>query len=285
MAEVTQTQPNSVEVSVQVSRQTETLLRGCVGFAAGAAYGLTSVVVGQPLDTIKTRMQARPDSCRKNAFRVAIDLGRSQGLPGLYRGGLPVFLGGTMFRSAQFGFYELTLKHLRAGAPEHKFFGILDWQVALAGVAGGLARGVIEAPFDLVKVTRQVEQKWSKKSLFEGSSVTLARNAGLFCCFSIYRDIIPPLIPGGLSPFWMGALCSNLAWLTVWPLDVIKSQRQSGNYKGRNSWALLMHASRSGTLFRGVVPGIARSTVANGCAMVAYKKLEQLAEVQLPQWR
>ena len=28
-----------------------------ITFAAGASYGLTTVVVGQPLDTIKTRMQ------------------------------------------------------------------------------------------------------------------------------------------------------------------------------------------------------------------------------------
>jgi hypothetical protein len=28
----------------------------------------------------------------------------------------------------------------------------------------------------------------------------------------------------GLSPFLTGAICSNLAWLTIWPLDVVKTQ-------------------------------------------------------------
>jgi len=254
------------------------------GFFAGAAYGFTSVVVGQPLETIKTRMQARPDSLKSNSWRIGIDLMRSQGFQGLYRGGLPVFLGGTLFRSAQFGVYEFALRHLKENTTARKF-GVLDWQVAVAGVAGGMARGAIEAPFDLVKVTRQVESKWTLATLFRGSSVTMARNSALFCSFSLYRDIVPPLIPGGLSAFWTGALCSNLAWLTVWPLDVIKSQRQSGNYAGKSSRALLAEAARSGLLFRGVVPGLARSTVANGCAMVVYKKVEELACTPIQKWR
>jgi len=34
----------------------------------------------------------------------------------------------------------------------------------------------------------------------------------------------------GLTPFAKGAICANMAWLTVWPADVVKTQRQSGNY-------------------------------------------------------
>mmetsp|Transcript_60330 Transcript_60330/g.156718 ORF Transcript_60330/g.156718 Transcript_60330/m.156718 type:complete len:285 (-) Transcript_60330:12-866(-) len=260
-------------------------LEYAVGFVAGGAYGLTSVIVGQPLDTVKTRMQARPDSVSSNTLRIGLDLARTQGLTGLYRGGVPVFLGGTLFRSAQFGVYELALAKLREHTPKYRLFGVFDWQVALAGAAGGVGRGVIEAPFDRIKVTRQVEQQWTLRTLFSGAGVTLWRNSALFCSFSIYRDTVVPLIPGGLSPFWMGALCSNLAWLTIWPLDVVKSQRQSGNYPGHSSPALLAEAARGGLLLRGLLPGLARSTVANGTAMVAYKKIEELANMQLPRWR
>jgi solute carrier family 25 carnitine/acylcarnitine transporter 20/29 len=274
---------SSIEIRIEVERPV--WLDGAIGFFAGGAYGVTSVIVGQPLDTIKTRMQARPDSITVGPLRVAAGLARSQGLSGLYRGGMPVMLGGTLFRSAQFGVYEVALKSLQEQTPSHRFFGALDWQVAAAGAAGGVARGLIEAPFDSVKVSRQVEQKWSLNTLFRGSGVTIGRNAGLFCAFSIYRDILPPLVPGGLSPFWMGATCSNLAWLTIWPLDVVKSQRQSGLYPGHSSWALLLESARGGLLLRGVVPGLARSTLANGCAMVAYKRIEELANTQLPSWR
>lgn len=274
---------SSIEIRIEVERPF--WLDGAIGFFAGAAYGVTSVMVGQPLDTIKTRMQARPDSIAVGPLRVAAGLARSQGLSGLYRGGSPVMLGGTLFRSAQFGVYEVALKSLQEHTPSHRFFGALDWQVAAAGAAGGVARGLIEAPFDSVKVSRQVEQRWSLSTLFRGAGVTTGRNTGLFCAFSVYRDTLPPLVPGGLSPFWMGAACSNLAWLTIWPLDVVKSQRQSGLYPGHSSWALLLEAARGGLLLRGVVPGLARSTLANGCAMVAYKRIEELANTQLPSWR
>lgn len=251
-----------------------------IGFAAGAAYGVTSVVVGQPLDTVKTTMQAQPGSLRSGIGQVTLQILKSNGLSGLYRGGLPIAIGGALFRSAQFGFYESTLSRLRQHTPAARF-GFLDWQIFVAGLAGGVARGVVEAPFEYIKVRRQVNQQWSFHLLYEGSAVTIGRNALMFGAFSIYRDVVPSFFPGGLSPFWLGAVSSNLAWLTIWPLDVIKSQVQSGNYPGWSAGALLKEAARTGSLFRGVMPGLLRSTIANGSAMVVYKEIEKSLQVQL----
>ena len=96
-----------------------------ISFIAGANYGFVSVLVGQPLgiyditltirstickthardaDTIKTRSQAF--SKKQSTWTIGRDLFRSEGIRGMYRGGLPLFLGGSLFRSAQFGFYE-----------------------------------------------------------------------------------------------------------------------------------------------------------------------------------
>lgn len=256
-------------------------MESAVGFAAGAAYGLTSVVVGQPLDTIKTRMQARPDSHSVGAVKLGQQLLRAEGLRGLYRGGVPIMIGGTMFRSAQFGAYEVVVRTLRENSPGHRFFGVLDWQVALAGAVGGLARGVVEAPFEKVKVVQQVAQSqaWTLRRLCEGGSVTLVRNVILFTTFAVSADIVPSALPGGLSPFWTGALCANLGWLACWPMDVVKSQRQSGQYVQRSAFALLGDAARSGLLYRGLIPGLARSTIANGSAMVVYKKVLEVSQL------
>jgi len=248
-----------------------------VGFAAGAAYGVTSVVVGQPLDTIKTRMQTRSAGAPigAGAMLSARQLLATEGLRGLYRGGVPIMLGGSLFRSAQFGMYEVTVRALRNRGPTHRLGGVLDWQVAVAGAAGGLARGVVEAPFEQIKVSAQVgrTQEWTLRRLFEGCSVTLGRNVILFTTFSVSADVLPPLVKGGLSPFWTGALCANLGWLACWPMDVVKTQRQSGQYAGRSARHLLLDAARSGLLYRGLLPGLARSTIANGSAMVVYKKI------------
>eukprot|EP00940_MAST-03C_sp_MAST-3C-sp2_P000543 g543.t1 len=261
----------------------ETHRHTLISFAAGAAYGFTSVVVGQPFDTVKTRMQASSGDSASNVFR---SLFRSEGLRGLYRGGTPIFVGGSLFRSAQFGFYDSAISFLNDTFPRRRTIesdgppGGLDWRVVAAGFWGGIGRGLVEGPFEYIKVRRQVHEPWSLSRAYEGSGITMFRNAILFCAFSVYRVILPPLLTSGegtsLPPFIEGAVCANLAWLTVWPLDVVKSQAQSGKFRREDGLKPLLRAafsSREGA-FRGLVPGLVRSTFANGCAMVVYKRTE-----------
>lgn len=53
-------------------------------FICGFAYGVTTVVVGQPLDTIKTRMQAKGTGC--SMISTATSIFKQEGVSGLYRG-------------------------------------------------------------------------------------------------------------------------------------------------------------------------------------------------------
>ena len=153
-----------------------------------------------------------------------------------------------------------------------RWFGIFDYQVILAGFCGGIGRGVVEGPFEYIKVRRQVSGDWKISEIFKGSGATILRNTFLFSTFVVYMDISKLIMP--LSPFFLGSICANLAWLTIWPLDVAKSQLQSGKYEGKSFTYLLQDTIKTGTLFRGIVPGLLRSTIANGTAMVAYKKVE-----------
>ncbi|CAJ1953684.1 unnamed protein product [Cylindrotheca closterium] len=257
-----------------------------VTFAAGASYGMTTVVVGQPLDTIKTRMQGLPSASRSSSFQVAKDLFFRESIFGLYRGGLPLFFGGAFMRSAQFGFSGACKSWLESsfGKTQNRWMGIFDWQIVVAGIAGGIGRGIVETPTDFFKTRRQVEKEWTLRHVLDGTGVTLARNVSLFSCFVVYLDIskqacqagyVPSFLMqpsgDGLSPFAKGAICANLAWLTIWPLDVLKTQRQSGNYEGQSAMQLLKTNLQTGRLFRGVLPGLFRSTIANGSSMVVYE--------------
>ena len=78
------------------------------------------------------------------------------------------------------------------------------------------------------------------------------------------------------GPFLTGAVCANLAWLTIWPMDVVKTQLQSGKYANQSLAALVRDVLRpsSGLLFRGLLPGLTRSTLANGLSMVVYKHVQ-----------
>jgi hypothetical protein len=82
-----------------------------ISFAGGGVYGLVTVIVGQPLDTIKTRMQARPENLGTSMFRTGMELVKKEGVPGLYRGGAPLVFGGVFMRSAQFGVYKAVMKN------------------------------------------------------------------------------------------------------------------------------------------------------------------------------
>jgi len=199
-------------------------------------------------------------------------------LSGLYRGGMTLVLGGALIRSAQFGVYETFLAKEREyfgsyGQEDRVFYGWFDPQIILAGFAGGVGRGLVEGPFEYIKTRRQTEQKWRFKELLNGSGATMFRNSFLFCSFMIYIDLSKQLIPGGMGAFWTGAICSNLAWLTIWPLDVVKSQLQSGKFAGKSYMELLTYNIRSGAVFRGLLPGLTRSFIANGCSMVVYKEI------------
>jgi hypothetical protein len=155
---------------------------------------------------------------------------------------------------------------------------MFDYHIVLAGFAGGIGRGLVEAPFEFIKVRRQVGQKWKWTELLNGSQATMFRNSIMFCVFMIYIDMSKQLVPGGLGSFWTGAICSNIAWLTIWPLDVAKSQIQSGDkaYTNMRYFDLMKDIVKKRLLFRGLLPGLTRSFIANGFSMVAYDNVERM---------
>eukprot|EP01061_Rhynchopus_euleeides_P047635 TRINITY_DN965_c0_g3_i1.p2 TRINITY_DN965_c0_g3~~TRINITY_DN965_c0_g3_i1.p2 ORF type:complete len:266 (+),score=85.95 TRINITY_DN965_c0_g3_i1:112-909(+) len=252
-------------------------MENVISFASGAMYGFTSVAVGQPLDTVKTTMQAMPG--KQGVLTTGKSIYDASGMRGLYRGGIPPMVGGAFFRSCQFGAYNTALRVLRDSSMPQGRVGMVDYQVVLAGMAGGFGRGLAEGPFEYIKTRQQVKGSWSFGEAYKGTGVTMGRNIVLFAVFALNIDISKQLTNGeGLSPFWTGAICANGAWLAIWPLDVVKSRTQSGLHEGKSFFQHIAEASSSGALYRGLLPGLGRSTLANGCAMVVYKKTHQILD-------
>ena len=72
----------------------------------GVLYGTTSVCVGHPFDTIKTKMQAQQGFENRSMLRSFTKTLHEQGVRGLYRGCLPPLFGSGIFRSTQFAVFE-----------------------------------------------------------------------------------------------------------------------------------------------------------------------------------
>lgn len=270
-------------------RRTSWWKDGVFGLTTGALYGATSVAVGHPWDTIKTKMQAQRGYEDARMFPTFLRTLREQGPLGLYRGCVPALCGSAMFRSAQFAGYESAYTHMNGplGTYVLPLTGGVQVRVIVGGMCAGLARGLIETPMEYIKVNRQTQQGWLARELFKGCGVTCCRSVGLLTVFFVSLDSGRRHVPGAFTvpvvgPFFSGGLAGVMAWLAVWPLEYMKSQVQ-GHYGPEVSVATRMRKvwGERGFfgLYRGVVPGLTRSFVATGCSMIviqhAHRKLTE----------
>ena len=77
-----------------------------IGLGTGVLYGTTSVLVGHPFDTIKTKMQAQSGFERTTMVQSFAKTIREGNIKGLYRGATPPLLGSGIYRSMQFAAFE-----------------------------------------------------------------------------------------------------------------------------------------------------------------------------------
>ena len=76
------------------------------GLGTGVLYGTTSVTVGHPFDTIKTKMQAQSGFERTTMAQSFAKTIRDGGIRGVYKGAVPPLLGSGIYRSMQFAAFE-----------------------------------------------------------------------------------------------------------------------------------------------------------------------------------
>lgn len=84
------------------------LREGLLGLSTGVLYGMTSVAVGHPLDTVKTKMQAQSGFLEAGGGTLSAlsKVWKAEGIRGLYRGWIPPLWGSGLYRSSQFAVYE-----------------------------------------------------------------------------------------------------------------------------------------------------------------------------------
>lgn len=278
------------------SHSTQTTINELI---AGSFGGAAQVLVGQPLDTIKTRAQIAPKGMFKGPMDILSQTLRKEGFLALYKGMLSPLLGIAGVNSLLFAAYG-TSKRLISPFPDLSLK-----QIAAAGAMAGAANAILASPVEMFKVRMQgqygaatdkrlrvvISEMWRdwgfRKGIMRGYWVTVAREipayAGFYSAFEFSKRSFAKKY-GDDIPVWAllasGSTGGVAYWLACYPLDVVKSRIQlraeppKGSpiqYIVREFREIVIEAGSAAGLFRGLTPSLLRSIPAAGSTFAAFE--------------
>eukprot|EP01062_Namystynia_karyoxenos_P069985 TRINITY_DN65377_c0_g1_i1.p1 TRINITY_DN65377_c0_g1~~TRINITY_DN65377_c0_g1_i1.p1 ORF type:complete len:402 (+),score=95.44 TRINITY_DN65377_c0_g1_i1:80-1207(+) len=223
-------------------------------FICGAAAGVGWVAVGQPLDTVKVRIQAnpRPAPGGGGALRVAASLFREGGAASFYRGAGPEFALSLLCGTLKFPLYLRLREEAVPGA-----WGVDDaartrrahfrpgelCRVGAAGALAGFIMAPVMTPLETVKCRLQVlhargfgrptaREAVAGGGLFNGLGVTTLRStAGNAVYFGTVETVRARLEAAGAGPLtarvFAGGCAGAAFWALLYPVDCVKTRMQT----------------------------------------------------------
>ncbi|KAK0673665.1 putative mitochondrial carrier [Cercophora samala] len=233
---------------------------------SGAAGGIAQVLIGQPFDIVKVRLQT--STLYPSALSAAKSIYTTEGPLAFYKGTLTPLLGIGACVSIQFGAFHSARRYLESVTP-----GFIPGtsqlsysQYYAAGAFAGVANSVISGPIEHVRIRLQTQPHGEKRlysgpldcvrtltrqgglghGLYRGQAVTLVREAqayGLwFLAFEwlMNSDARRNKVERKEVPSWKVALYGGLAgealWLGSYPFDVVKSKMQTDGFGGEQRY-------------------------------------------------
>jgi solute carrier family 25 carnitine/acylcarnitine transporter 20/29 len=265
------------------------------GLVTGIQYGITIVVVGQPFDTVKTKMQAQEEYKNKTLTQSMKEIFKKEGIKGFYRGGTSIVIGSSLYRSTQLSVFEAVhsrfdKKNLKNKNYE-KFFTYviphtmgLEMRTVAAGFACGIGRAVVECPFEFIKVRKQTEKKINLWNLYQGIKPLTLKNSlmigfGMCMLDSIRRNTNAWNHSYGL--FLASGFCTLFSHLIIWPIEVFKNYYMASDMKDVKTINNLFKSNIAihgvfGGIFRGALPGLISTVMRNGLALIIFQKTQRL---------
>ncbi|GHJ86913.1 hypothetical protein NliqN6_3315 [Naganishia liquefaciens] len=272
-----------------------------VELIAGSVGGAAQVLVGQPLDTLKTRAQTSPPGMFKNTWDILRQTVAKEGVLALYKGMASPLLGIAAVNSLLFTAYGVT-RRIISPYPD-----LTLGQVAVAGAGAGAINAVLASPVELFKIKMQGQyggasdkklgavvkdtyRQWGfRNGIMRGYWVTVAREipayAGFYTGYEFTKRRLEKQTSGPFGPGSMltyvtaGATGGICYWLACYPLDVVKSKVQLAarppfpgglGYIGREM-AEIVRQGGVQALFRGIAPSLIRSVPAAGSTFLAFE--------------
>jgi len=274
-------------------------------FIAGAAAGVTEVLVMYPLDVVKTRFQLQTGPVGRAAagassqsYTSIVDafskIIRHEGFFNLYRGIISPILAEAPKRAAKFTFNDIYQNMLR-----DKNGHLAEWKYVLAGSLAGASEGLINCPFEVVKVRMQAKENLSVYKNTTDAAMKLLMKEGPLALYNgiepqLWRNVVwngtyfatihkvktyvnsqGSTMNEELKNFLAGTIAGALATTLNTPLDVVKSRLQKGGAINGPSWALphLVFIFRNEgfrALYKGYTPRILRLGPGGGIMMLAF---------------
>lgn len=215
---------------------------------AGFVGGATQVLIGQPFDLIKIRLQTS-NSTITQVFQNVV---KNEGILSFYKGTLPPLFGVGACVSLQFyGFHE-TKRYFERKSGK----ALTSKEIYLSGAMAGIVNTPVASPVEQLRILsqssstkihmkeliRDIYQNHGFKGIFRGFNITLLREIQSYgVWFLSYETIIRSVVNyhnyesrDSLNTpelLLSGAAAGNLLWLSAYPLDVIKSNIQSDSFK------------------------------------------------------
>jgi len=282
-----------------------------VDLFSGSAGGTAVVLVGQPMDTIKVKMQTF-GHMYSGIWDCCVRTVKTDGVArGLYAGTTPALVAYISENSVLFAALGQTQQLVARASGVAKVEDLSLVQSATAGSCAAFFSAMVLCPTELVKCRLQAAKELSSaaaqetgvkpkaisvstiisgilntegpKGMFRGLIPTWSRELpGYFCFFLGYETSKTLLAMNGqrnkedltpLETMFCGGMAGVCFWSGIFPLDVIKSRIQ---VRGINGTVLTVGASILKTegvwaFYRGLTPALIRTFPANAGLFLAYE--------------
>ncbi|KAL3907956.1 MAG: hypothetical protein SGARI_003289 [Bacillariaceae sp.] len=267
------------------------------------------VAVGHPIDLIKVRQQTAAQALGgSSTIGSLIDIAKTQGIGGLYRGVAAPLLAVTPAFAVSFWAYDLAGKAIRKTANIPDTQELSSTQVALAGAWSGVPLAFVLGPTDRIKCLMQVDssgkyrgftdcllktyQDGGIRSVFRGTGSCALRdvpgNAAYFGTYEVLKRWSCYLEgrdkPSTFGTLMAGGMAGVSNWTIALPIDTLKSRLQtapSGTYNGLfDVFQTLVRKEGPSALFRGLSPALLRAFPANAACLCGVETVKGLLEAR-----
>jgi len=241
-------------------------------FWASYVSGAVGILIGNRLDVLKVRAQASTGTGNSLSIGTLEPAHGIQRFTALFRGAAAPILGYGALNSILFMSFNRSLQLMDPSIFDYtKLAGVDMSKIWMAGAIGGLATFVVSAPSELIKCRTQlvVDGKGSSYGVFKdiwkhggirrlyyGGAITALRDSfGYGWYFFSYelskrlllsRQADPFVAPTAGEVLISGGIAGVITWVSIYPLDVIKTRLQTQPYWSAERQGLL-HSSSVGS--------------------------------------